>query len=211
MSRLFAAVYDRLLAASEEACGREWRAELLREVRGTVVEIGAGTGLNLAHYPPSVERLVLTEPDAHMRRRLQARLVELGTPAAARAEIVAAPADALPLGDGEADAVVSTLVLCSVPDQRAALREVRRVLRPGGRFVFLEHVVTPEKPRRARWQRRLTPVWRRLADGCHLDRDTGAAIEAAGLVPGPVTRESMRKSAPIVRTMIRGHATPTGS
>jgi SAM-dependent methyltransferase len=205
VSRIFAMVY-RVLAASEEACGREWRSELLSGLSGTVVEVGAGTGLNLAHYPAAVERLVLTEPDPHMRARLQHRLYDEHTDLARRAELVDATADRLPLADGEADAVVSTLVLCSVPDQRAALAEIRRVLRPGGTLTFMEHVLAPEKPRRARWQRRLTPVWRRVADGCHLDRETHASLGAAGLEVTDCTRASMRKAAPIVRTMVRGHA-----
>jgi ubiquinone/menaquinone biosynthesis C-methylase UbiE len=198
--------YDRMLAASEEACVADWRASLLSGLGGTVVEIGAGTGLNLRHYPAAVERLVLSEPDPHMRARLRARLDGLGGPLAAGAEIVDSPAERLPLADGAADAVVSTLVLCSVPDQWAALAEARRVLRPGGSLVFLEHVHAPEKPRRARWQRRTTPLWERAFGGCHLDRDTGAAIEGAGFEPQELTRESMRRAFPLVRTTIRGRA-----
>jgi ubiquinone/menaquinone biosynthesis C-methylase UbiE len=205
MSRLFAMAYDRILAGSEEACVRDWRSSLLGGLRGTVVEIGAGTGLNLPHYPRSVDRLVLTEPDPHMRDRLRTRLAEIGGDAP-RAEVVDAPAEELPLGTASADAVVSTLVLCSVPDQASALAEVRRVLKPGGSFVFLEHVHAPEKPRRARWQRRISPAWGRLFGGCRLDRETADAIEAAGLQHADVTRESMRKAVPLVRTTVRGHA-----
>jgi ubiquinone/menaquinone biosynthesis C-methylase UbiE len=208
MSRLFAMVYDRVLAASEEACGRQWRAELIGGLSGTVVEVGAGTGLNLEHYGEGIERLVLTEPDRHMRARLADRVAH--SPMRDRVELLDATADRLPLGDDEADAVVCTLVLCSVPDPQAALAEVRRVLRPGGTFAYMEHVLTPEKPRRARWQQRLTPIWHRVADGCHLDRRTQETIEAAGFDTPDVRRESMRKAAPIVRTMVRGHATPIG-
>lgn len=205
MSRFFAVVYERLIAASEEACVREWRRELLAPLAGDVLELGSGTGLNLTHYPAAVQRLVLTEPDRHMRAKLQARLTEQ-PPAPARVELVDAVADRLPFDDESFDAVVSTLVLCSVPDQRSALREVRRVLRPGGRLVFLEHVAAHEKPKRHRWQRRVEPVWKRIADGCHLTRDTRDVIASSGFDVGDATRESMRKASPLVRTTERGVA-----
>ena len=207
VSRLFAAVYERMIAASEEACVADWRHALLSTLEGEVLELGAGTGLNVAHYPASVTRLVLTEPDRHMRRRLTTRLAEhFPTPAPARVEVVDAVADKLPFDDGSFDAVVSTLVLCSVPDQQRALAEVRRVLRPGGHLVFLEHVAAVDKPDRFKWQRRIEPVWRRLADGCHLTRETLDSIEAAGFDVVDHTRESMRKASPIVRTTERGVA-----
>ena len=205
MSRLFAAVYERMIAASEEACVREWRADLLGSLHGDVLELGAGTGLNLAHYPGAVTRLVLTEPDRHMRAKLTARLVD-PPPAPARVEVVDAPADRLPFPDATFDAVVSTLVLCSVPDQRAALAEVRRVLRPDGRLVFLEHVAALEKPKRHRWQRRIEPVWKRVAGGCHLTRQTVDTIESSGFDVVEHRRESMRKASPLVRTTERGVA-----
>jgi ubiquinone/menaquinone biosynthesis C-methylase UbiE len=207
MSRLFAMVYDRVLEASEEACVRSWRAELLGPLTGTVVEVGAGTGLNLDHYGSGVERLVLVEPDRHMRARLARRLAE--SPWHGRAELLDATAERLPLDDDAADAVVTTLVLCSVPDQAAALAEIRRVLRPGGTLALLEHVLADHKPRRAAWQHRLTPLWRRLADGCHLDRRTTDVLSAAGFDVSGLTRESMRKAAPVVRTTVRGRLRST--
>jgi ubiquinone/menaquinone biosynthesis C-methylase UbiE len=170
-----------------------------------VVEVGAGTGLNLDHYGSGVERLVLVEPDRHMRARLAHRLAE--SPWHGRAELVDATAERLPLDDDAADAVVTTLVLCSVPDQAAALAEIRRVLRPGGTLALLEHVLADHKPRRAAWQHRLTPLWRRVADGCHLDRRTTEALSAAGFDVSALQRESMRKAAPVVRTTVRGHLT----
>ncbi|HEX9992883.1 MAG TPA: class I SAM-dependent methyltransferase [Acidimicrobiales bacterium] len=205
MSWLFARVYDRLTAQMEEACLERWRADLLAGVEGDVLEIGAGTGRNLAHYGAGVRRLVLTEPDRHMRERLAER-VAAEPPAAGRVEVVDAPAEHLPFPDGGFDVAVTTLVLCSVADQPAALAELRRVLRPGGRLVFLEHVAADGRPRRLRWQRRLEPVWRRLAGGCRLTRRTGDAIAAAGFEVEDVARESIRRASPLVRPSVRGTA-----
>ena len=208
---LFAGVYDRMLAPMEEAGLREWRRALLADLTGTVVEVGAGTGVNLPLYPATVERLVLTDPSPAMLSRLRAAADaphrRRPHPGPGSVEVVEAHADALPFDDGEADAVVSTLVLCSVPDPAAVLAEARRVLRPGGRLVFLEHVAAEDHPARLRWQRRLDHVWPHVAGGCHLDRRTGVAIADAGFVLGDVTRESARKASPLVRAMIRGIAT----
>jgi ubiquinone/menaquinone biosynthesis C-methylase UbiE len=120
--------------------------------------------------------------------------------------VVAAGVHHLPFDDGSFDAVVSTLVLCSVPELDPALAEIRRVLRPGGRLTYLEHVAAVENPKRHRWQRRLEPIWRRLAGNCHPTRTTDQAIPAAGFELVEVRRESMRKMNPLVRTSVRGHA-----
>jgi len=199
MSRLLAAVYDRWMTRSEVACLASWRAELLAGLRGVVLEIGAGTGANLHHYPPAVRRLVLCEPDRFMRAHLAGK-------AAAGTEILDAPVERLPFADATFDAVVSTLVLCSVADPRTALAEIRRVLRPGGQLYFIEHVAAEDDRGRLRWQRWLEPVWRVIAGNCHLTRRTEAAIEGAGLVLEEVRRESVRKALPIVRPSIRGRA-----
>ncbi len=204
MGRLFAAVYDRMIAASEEACVGEWRAQLLAGLTGDVLELGAGTGLNLARYPTAVGRLVLVEPDRHRRTKLVARVDEVAPPFPV--EVVDAGAERLPFDDATFDAVVSTLVLCSVPYPAAAVAEARRVLRPGGRLVFLEHVLADaDKPRRRAWQRRIEPLWKRAAGGCHLTRDTLAVIEAAGFEVEH-RRESMCKANALVRTTERGEA-----
>ncbi len=208
MSWLFAQVYDRLMAQTEEACLGRWRSELLADVTGDVLELGAGTGRNLDHYGAGVARPVLSEPDPHMRARLGGELRHRAPPFAV--ELSDASAEALPFAEGSFDAVVSTLVLCSVPDERAALREVSRVLRPGGTLVFLEHVAATHRPRRLRWQRRVGPVWKRLAGGCHLTRTTPDAIAAAGFVVSGLSRESARRASPLVRTMVRGIATAPG-
>ena len=203
MSWLMAAVYDRFMRASEEACLARWRAELLRDLSGAVLEVGAGTGVTLPHYPKWVARLALSEPDAHMRRKLKRKA---DASALRNIEISDAPLDSLPFRAGEFDAVVCSLVLCSVPDQQAALAAIARVLKPGGRLVFLEHVAADGRPERLKWQRRIEPVWKHLMGNCHLTRRTEAAIAAAGFKIEQIQRESIRKALPIVRPSIRGLA-----
>lgn len=206
MGRLFAAIYDPFMAATERACLQQWRSVLLADVAGRVIEIGPGTGQSLAHYPhypETVQRLVLAEPDRHMRARLAGRVPAALTD---RVEIIDAPADRLPFDEGSFDAVVSSLVLCTVPDLEATLREIFRVLAPGGRLLFLEHVADDERPDRLRWQARLEPLWKRLAGGCHLTRRTDEAITAAGLQLEQLERASMRKANPLTRRSIRGVA-----
>jgi ubiquinone/menaquinone biosynthesis C-methylase UbiE len=173
--RCFAAIYEPLMQATENGGNAERRAAVLSRARGTVVELGAGTGLNLPHYPADVE-LVLTEPEQPMARRLLERVQQSGR----RARVLQAPAERLPLPDGCADTVVSTLVLCTVHDLDATLGEIRRVLRPDGRLLFIEHVAAEPGTRLRRWQDRLEGPWRRLAHGCHTNRDTEQALRDAG-------------------------------
>ena len=181
------------------------RAELVAEAGGRVLELGAGTGHNLHHYGDAVRELILTEPDPHMARRLGARLA--ATPPVASAEVVEAPAERLPVDDASVDTVVSTLVLCTVPDPTAALAEAARVLRPGGRFLFLEHVRSESSPRLAAWQDRLERPWGWIAGGCHPNRDTAATLEASTLKIERLERLKMPPSAgPMVRPLIRGIA-----
>ena len=203
MSRLMSAIYDRFMAASEEACLAQWRQALLANLSGAVLEVGAGTGANLPHYPATVTRLVLSEPDVRMARQLQTRLRDAPREAT---EVIDADVNALPFPDAHFDAVVATLLLCSVPSQARALAEVRRVLRPGGAFVFLEHVAAPLGTSRRTWQGRVEPLWKHVAGNCHVTRDTQAAISAAGLDVGEVTAESMRRALPILRPTVRGIA-----
>lgn len=202
--RIFARFYDRALAPLEDAGLQEWRASLLADLSGTVVEIGAGTGANLTHYPATVDRLVLTEPEPAMLTRLRERLDQ--APAGVDVTARRAPASALPLADGEADAVVATLVLCTVPEPGAVLAEAKRVLRPGGRLVFLEHVAAEDRPERLRRQELLDRVWHLVAGGCRLTRRTETAITAAGFTVETITRESARKAPVVIRPMIRGTA-----
>ena len=170
---VFAALYDPISASMERRWMGGRRRRLLAGARGAVLEIGGGTGANLAHYR-NVDRVTIAEPDRFMRNRIGPKLEEARVPV----QVSAAGAEALPYPDGSFDTVVSTLVLCTVLDQEAALDEVRRVLRPGGRLLFIEHVRAAGSA--ARWQDRLEPLWRRLLGGCHPNRDTVAAIEEAG-------------------------------
>ena len=173
-SRVFAALYDPMMRPAEKGALGRLRDEVVGSARGAVLEIGAGTGLNVPRYH-DVDRLVASEPEEPMRRRLLARVGSATVPV----EVVAAPAESLPFDDGEFDTVVSTLVLCSVDDPAAAVREVRRVLRPGGRFVFLEH--GGGDGTRAVWQRRLDGLWAAVNAGCHLTRNVTDVLASADL------------------------------
>jgi ubiquinone/menaquinone biosynthesis C-methylase UbiE len=170
---IFAALYERMGDSTERRWMGRRRRRLLAGARGAALEIGGGTGANLSHYR-NVDRVVVAEPDPFMRRRLARKLEDARVPV----EVSAAGAEALPFPDGSFDTVVSTLVLCTVPDQESALDEVRRVLRPGGRLLFIEHVRAAGST--AHWQDLLEPLWGRLLGGCHPNRDTVAAIEEAG-------------------------------
>lgn len=195
-SRIFALAYDPFLARAERLGIAQARANLLAQARGRILEIGAGTGLNVAHYPPGAD-VVLTEPDPHMARRARRR----------GGEVIEASADALPFPDASFDTVVSTLVLCGV-DQERSLGEVRRVLRPGGRLFFLEHVRSDD-PGLARLQDRMNPLNRFLV-GCECNRETLAAIEAAGFTISRVERATMPEAPKFVRPAILGTAVAAG-
>lgn len=158
-----------------DAMVAEEKSALLAPLSGTVLEIGPGGGNNLPFLRPYM-RWIGIEPNPFFHDRLRARGERLGIDVAVRA----ATAEALPVPDHSVDAVISTLVLCSVRDPTAALREVRRVLRPGGRFVFVEHVAAPHGTGLHIAQRAVRPVWRALSDGCHVDRETDHLIEEAG-------------------------------
>lgn len=153
-----------------------YRTPLLARSEGRVLEIGFGTGVNLRHYPPSLETLDIVEPDAALNARAAQRIA-----AQSRAvRVHALSAERLPFDSSSFDTVVSTFTLCSIPDVARALQEVHRVLTPGGALLFLEHGLAPDESI-ARWQRRLTPLQKRIGGGCHLDRPIRPLIEQAGL------------------------------
>jgi ubiquinone/menaquinone biosynthesis C-methylase UbiE len=205
--RIFAAIYDRLLAGTEEAGLQEMREELLREAEGRTLELGAGTGLNLPHYTASVTELVLTEPDRFMVARLRRRLAA-EPPAPNAVEVVEAGAERLPFEDASFDTVVSTLVFCSVDDPGEAMSEVARVLRPQGRLLYLEHVRSPDSERLARWQDRLERPWGWFAGGCHPNRPTGETLRSTGLEVERQDQAQMPKAPALARPLIRGSARP---
>jgi ubiquinone/menaquinone biosynthesis C-methylase UbiE len=195
-----APVYDRLASGSEDAGLREVRHALIGEATGRVLEIGAGTGANLPHYDGSVESLALTEPESPMLRRLQ-RAAREHVPAA---QLLRAPAEDLPFEDDSFDTVVSTLVLCGVDDQPRALREARRVLRPGGRLLFLEHVRSDD-PAFARFQDRINWL-NRFVVGCDCNRPTLATIERSGFTVSRLEHTMMPKAPKFVAPLIVGAA-----
>jgi SAM-dependent methyltransferase len=202
--RISAWGYDWFMSASEKAGLRERRRALLREASGRCLEIGAGTGLNLELWPDSAEGLVLSEPDPHMAAKLRKHVAQSHR----RVEVVEAPGERLPFGDSSFDTVAMTLVLCTAPDPGAVLREAGRVLSPGGRLLFLEHV-RAEDPKLARWQDRLHGPWYAFGYGCNCNRATLARIEASPLEVERVHHGQMPKAPPIVRPMIWGLARAT--
>lgn len=197
----FAAVYDRLMASTERAGLADRRAALIADARGATLELGAGTGLNLRHYPDAVTELVLTEPDYHMARRLRSRVAEAGRPV----EVVEATAERLPLEDARFDTAVVTLVLCTVKEPAQALAEIARVLKPGGRLLFIEHV-RADASGLVRWQDRLERPWGWIAGGCHPNRDTVGSLDGSALRVESVERGEMPKAPPLVKPLVAGVA-----
>lgn len=200
--RGFAAIYDTAMEGAESAGLRAHRQLLVERVKGAVLEIGGGTGANLPFYGKGVTELVITEPEAPMARRCETKLKGHELPA----RVVLAAAEDLPFPAQSFDAVVATLVLCTVEDPARALAEVQRVLRPGGTLVFLEHV-RAEEPRLARWQDRLHGVQVRLGHGCHCNRPTLQSILDAGFSVDELRHDRMRRTLPVLAPLIAGVAT----
>jgi ubiquinone/menaquinone biosynthesis C-methylase UbiE len=197
---IMAPAYDRMTRASEDAGMRELRQDLVAGASGRVLEIGAGTGMNLPHYNGGLESLVLTEPQAPMLRRLQRKAHEH----APNAQVLRAPAEDLPFEDDSFDTLVTTLVLCGVDDQPRAVREARRVLRPGGSLLFLEHV-RADDPGVARFQDRMNWL-NRVVVGCDCNRPTLSTIEAAGFRVSQLEHSELPKAPKFARPLILGTA-----
>ncbi len=199
--RFFARVYDKLMASTEEAMMRQTRAELLAGASGRVLELGAGTGLNVEHYTGNVTELVLCEPEAPMAKQLRHRVSQANVPA----RVVEAPGEQLPFGDNEFDTVVSTLVLCTVIDPEQTVAEVARVLKPGGKLLFAEHVRS-ESPRLAKWQDRMHGINKFIGHGCNCNRETAKTISASPLAIDQARDDTLAKAPPWVRPLIIGSA-----
>lgn len=194
--------YDAVMRRAEAACLGQWRQKLLVDLSGKVLEIGAGTGVNLEYYPEAVTELTLSEPDRHMRLQLDKKLAALQI----KHEVVDASAETLPFPNQSFDAVVITLVLCSVEHQNRSLAELRRVLKPGGKLALLEHVGASQSKNLARWQRRIEPFWRKCAGNCHLTRDTLVAVSSSGFDCRNLQHDTMRGAVPFVSPVVRGIA-----
>jgi ubiquinone/menaquinone biosynthesis C-methylase UbiE len=200
---LFAAGYDRFMAATEKAGLANHRKRLLERARGRVLEIGGGTGANLPYYGDGLDEIVFTEPEEPMARRLERKLRDH----APRVHVVRAPAEKLPFEEASFDTVVSTLVLCTVDDPASALAEIHRVLKPDGQLLFLEHIRSDDA-KLARWQDRLNGVQLRVGHGCNCNRHTLENIRNAGFSIVDIERDRLRKAPPIVRPLIIGAAAP---
>ena len=204
MSAFMAFFYDRFMSGLEKACLHDWRTELLAEVTGEVLEIGAGTGANLAYYPSGNIRLLLSEPDTAMRNQLEKKAT---TSQRNDVCISNAKAEQLSFDDNRFDYVIASLVCCSVTNIDRSLAEIYRVLKPGGRYLFIEHVAAKTDSKARRWQEWLTPLWRKFAGNCHLNRETEKAMLRAGFEFVKIQRDAMPDSVPaIVRSSIHGIA-----
>lgn len=201
-SGLSARLYEPFLWLGEKAGFWRWRQRLVSGVSGSVIEIGAGTGLNLPFYPSGLERLVLVEPEVHKAKVLGKKT----PPAGVNPEIIRAPGESLPFEDDTFDTVILTLVLCTVADPNATAAEIRRVLKPDGRFLFIEHVRS-DSPRLGRFQDRMEGPWKKLADGCHCNRRTVPMLEANGFKVEIAAEMDKLPMFPLTRPIVSGVAT----
>jgi ubiquinone/menaquinone biosynthesis C-methylase UbiE len=199
--RIFAGLYDHMMARTEKAGLGAHRRGLLTAAGDDVLELGAGTGANLPHYGEGVRTLILTEPERPMIRRLQKRVCQQRPDA----KTLRAPAEDLPFNDHTFDTVVATLVLCTVDDQPRALREIRRVLRPGGRLLFIEHVRSDDE-KLARLQDRMMPINLRIGHGCHCNRSTLDGIRDAGFRVSELQRDTLKHAPRFIRPLVIGVA-----
>jgi ubiquinone/menaquinone biosynthesis C-methylase UbiE len=198
--KFFAATYDRLSQKSEDNGLRDMRHGLIADAAGDVLEVGAGTGRNLGHYDGRIESLVLTEPEPAMLRRLQRKAREQ----APLAKVLRAPAEDLPFEDASFDSVVATLVLCGVDDQARSLREIRRVLKPGGQLLFLEHVRSDDEAL-ARFQDRMNWL-NRFVVHCDCNRPTLSTIEATDFAVAHLEHSTLPKAPKFAQPLILGAA-----
>ncbi|MEM9738498.1 MAG: class I SAM-dependent methyltransferase [Pseudomonadota bacterium] len=182
------------------------REKVVPHADGAVLELGCGSGTNFGYYDVSkVERLYALEPSSGMLKRARSNAADFAI--GERAEFIAAGAETVPLEDSSIDTAVITFVLCTIPNWQMALEEVRRVLKPRGQVLFSEHGLAPDEAI-ARWQRRIEPLWRRLAGGCHLTRDTGHMLRSAGFLLDRVETMYLPSTPKIAGFACWGRATP---
>lgn len=203
---LFARWYPYVLGLSERAGQSVTRAQLLAGAGGRTLEIGAGHGINLAHYTSRVTQLVVTEPSRHMQTHLRRMLLADTRPPVGTWNLVQCGAEELPFADGSFDTVCACYVHCTIADPARALREIARVLRPGGTYLFLEHVLDPQHPLVARAQDLLDRPHTWIAAGCHPNRRTEQLLAQSPLQVTELVRSRMPRSSPTVRPTIRGTA-----
>ena len=176
-SYFMARFYDGFMKKMEKKSLSLWRSELLSKLSGDVLEIGSGTGVNLFHYPKSINSLVLTEPDPHMLMYLKKNISERSKE---KIRVENFTSDSLGFPDNSFDSVVSTFVLCSVKSPENSLKEIKRVLKPNGKLYFIEHVLEKEHYSLIRWQKLIQPFWKYMCGNCHLTRETEMYISQAG-------------------------------
>jgi ubiquinone/menaquinone biosynthesis C-methylase UbiE len=203
LSWFMAKYYDKIMKDAEERCLQDWRASLLSQALGAVLEIGPGTGANLPFYPSTVSSLTLLEPEKNMARQLNEKLSNFTK---FPIKLLSGNAESIPFPDATFHTVVSTLVLCSVKNPEQALAELNRVLVPDGKLIFIEHVAACKETARFKWQRRFEPLWKFVALGCHVTRETETLLTQSGFEIKDITRQSIRGVPPIVRPSIRGIA-----
>jgi SAM-dependent methyltransferase len=203
--RVFAWYYPLLVGLSERAGGADLRARVIGQAVGRTLEIGAGNGYNLPHYPSSVAELVLSEPSAHMLSALRHRL-DGQPPPVASCQLIQTGAEVLPFADASFDTVTSGYVFCTIPDPDRAMAEIARVLKPGGRYLFIEHVRAPGGSLLGRVQDAIEPLHVYLAAGCHPNRRTEDLLRRSGLTIDWIEHAAMPMSLPSVRPVILGAA-----
>ena len=203
--RFFAWYYPKVVGRAEEAGQAETRRQLLSGASGRTLEIGAGSGFNLPHYTEAVTELVVSEPSPHMREHLRERL-EADPPPVGSWELVDASAEELPFDDESFDTVTGGFIMCSIPDPEAAVSEIARVLRPGGRYIFLEHVHAGDGTMLGRFQDLIEIPHRYFAAGCHPNRRTWETIESSPLEVERMDRGEQPKAPPSVKPTILGSA-----
>ncbi len=194
--------YDKAMQSVEKSCLAKWRREILADISGDVLEIGCGTGVNLAYYPATVSRLTLTDMDAHMLKMLEEKAANGSQK---KYTVRLCSADTLDFPDNSFDAVVSTLVLCSVQSVSVSLNQIKRVLKPKGKLYFIEHTINHD-PRIMKWQKRLQPLWSTVAGNCHLTRDTRELLLQTGFTFESFETTAFHKAPKLFSPVIKGVA-----